>query len=673
MGKYINPGAETWRRENLMDPANIPFSFTYREKRYHGFDPDCFSLLETKRGGDEKKQTLTWSLMADDGLKIRVDTAFYPQYGASEWTIWFENTAQTDSGVLEDMVTTLEFPGEHPVLRGILGDHENDYMPYETDLLKQEVHFVSDSGRATHVNFPYFNLEAGDGGCMLAIGWAGTWTADFVYEDGQTVYTARSIQNLKTYLKPGEKLRTALFVRAPYAVRDVYYAMNFWRSWFIDCNLPKADAEGNPVTPFSTCCISNDTGLPNSDGSISERWFTWKPTLEKMIAEDAKVDFRWFDAGWYLAPDGSSPETDWWGTVGTWELDHNKWPGQSFLESTEYAREHGMKTLMWFEPERITDPENLAKYYGYNPDWAIQREGHKAISNNIGVPECLAWTTERVCKVLRENKVEMYREDNNSDPAALWSYLDEKEGKNRQGITESRFIIGHYKMWDDIIACTLSYGGCGFVDSCASGGGRNDLESLRRGIPLLRSDADRTTTALRLSMSWGFNQWIPVCGANTKEKLGQLDPTGRSDVYTWRASYLPILNVDSQFTQDPDQDFDMLRFGLKEWKRLSPYMMKDFYPLTAWHDQRDKSGFTAWSYFDSEAEKGFMLIFRQEECEADAVNLRLPFASDNGRYRLRDEDSGEIFAVSGETLRKDGFSWMLSEKRMARLIWIEKE
>ena len=30
--------------------------------------------------------------------------------------------------------------------------------------------FTSDSGRATHGNFPYFNLEYGDGGAMLAIG-----------------------------------------------------------------------------------------------------------------------------------------------------------------------------------------------------------------------------------------------------------------------------------------------------------------------------------------------------------------------------------------------------------------------------------------------------------------------------------------------------------------------
>jgi alpha-galactosidase len=92
--------------------------------------------------------------------------------------------------------------------------------------------------------------------------------------------------------------------------------------------------------------------------------------------------------------------------------------------------------------------------------------------------------------------------------------LDFIEGTDRRGITECKFIDAHYRMWDEIIACTSGYGGCGFVDSCASGGGRNDLESMRRGIPLLRSDYDRTTTGIRLSMTSAFNKWIPFCGAS---------------------------------------------------------------------------------------------------------------------------------------------------------------
>ncbi len=667
---YKNSQATDKYRVLSANLSNMPFSFVYDGIKYNGFSSEHFTLIskDLVRLGEKETQNFKFTFL--QMLEVTLILTHYFSHGITEWTVWFENTSHKNSGVIEDLKIELNFEGKYPVLKGILGDHVNQYSPYSIDLQNNMIEFSSNSGRATHINFPYFNLEYGDGGAMLAIGWAGTWKARFFSKGDVSTYTATSVNGLKTYLKPGEKIRTALFVLAPYRVRDEHYATNFWRDWFINHNLPKADKYGTSLEPFSTCCIANDTGLPNSDGSISECYTTWKPTLEKMIAENAKVDFRWFDAGWYVAPDGTSarPEKghDWWDTVGTWELDPVKWPKNTFLKSTDFARKHGMKTLVWFEPERVTDPENLAKNYGYNIDWAIRIDGERTISNNIGDPDCLKWTTERICKMLRENKVEMYREDNNCNALKLWKHLDSLEGDNRYGITESKFIIGHYKMWDDIIACTTSYGGCGFVDSCASGGGRNDLESMRRGVPLLRSDSDRTTSALRLSMTTTFNKWIPFCGANTKEKVTELAPSGVSDTYVWRASYLPSLNVDSQFVYDTDQNFDMLRFGLSEWKKVRPYLLKEFYTLTPWHKEKDTTDFTAFCYYDPEKEEGVIFAFRQERCERGELCLSLPFANNINKYTVTDEDSDDKIITGGIiTIRFDA-------PRTAKLLWLKK-
>ncbi len=660
---YRNPAADARWLAMAEEPKQVPFAFSYGGKAYKGFAPEYFSLKDsrTEVQGEKESRTYVWDFAGK--LEVTLLLSHYFSHGATEWTVWFENASGENTDILEDFHTELEFEGAYPVVKGILGDHTNQYRPYAMEVTGNPVAFSSDSGRATHVNFPYFNLEHGDGGTLLAIGWAGTWHAAFSSSGERMIFRAGAVNGMRLYLKPGEKIRSALFVMMPYTVRSEYHATNQWRSWFVEHNLPKNDRSGADLQPFSTACLCNDTGLPNSDGSISERYFTWRPTMEKMLAEEVHVDFRWFDAGWYVRPDGGSEETDWWGTVGTWELDPVKWPGNSFAESVDFAHEHGTKTLVWFEPERVTDPENLAKNFGYNTDWAIRMDGERTISNNIGVPECLEWTTDRICKMLRENKVDMYREDNNCNAASLWKYLDAKEG--RRGITECKFIGGHYKMWDDIIACTLSYGGCGFVDSCASGGGRNDLESLRRGVPLLRSDSDRTSTALRLSMTTAFNRWIPFCGAHTREKLTELAAAGVSDPYVWRASYLPALNLDWQFVQDPDQDFDVLRFGLREWKRVAPYLLKEFYPLTPWHTEKDNTDFTAFCFFDPETEEGVLLAFRQENCVRDTLNLCLPFAGKG--YTLTDEDSGEKTTYSGQVqLRFDA-------PRTARLLWIRGE
>ncbi len=672
---YQNPEADAWYAAMLEEPAGFPFRFCYGDKVIRGFPDTVFTCVDKRVRRESGRETTEICWQKDYALFVTLRCSHYALYGVSEWTVWFENRGLRDTDVLSGTETVLTFPGKYPVLKGILGDHGNSYRPYALDVSDQRRRFESNSGRATHVLFPYFNLEYGDGGVMLAIGWAGTWRADFRHDvvNGITEYRAASVNRLRTRLKPGEKIRTALFVRAPYRVRSEDYATNFWRSWFIAHNLPPADGKRTPLQPFSTCCLASDTGRPNSDGSISESFDTWQPSLEKMIAEDVKTDFRWFDAGWYAAPDGSSPDRDWWGTVGTWTLDPVKWPGETFLASTDFARAHGMKTLMWFEPERVTDPEALERNWGYDAKWAVRMPGIKPVSNNLGDPACYRWTVGRIEKTLRENKVELYREDNNSDQATLWQYLDGQEGENRSGITESKFIDAHYRMWDEIIACTLSYGGCGFVDSCASGGGRNDLESLRRGVPLLRSDADRTTTALRLSMTTAFNRWVPMCGANNKEKPDQLSPTGKLDPYVWRASYLPILNVDSQFVQDPDQDFNMLRRGLREWKRVSAYLLKDFHVLTPWHTEGDVYGFTAYAFYDPERASGVLLAFRQEKCMEDTLPVTLSFAGGQGRFTLTDEDTGRVLETSGAEASEYGVSLRFPAPRQARLLWLRGE
>lgn len=653
----------------------FPISFKYNGEEIQGFPKELFGFKSQKQSKTEDKESAEIILAFADDIEVNLQWAFYHDFGTTEWTVYFKNVGKTDSGVFENLRTELLFPGQKPLLKGIRGDHWNQYRPYCVDLEQRPERFVSDSGRATHVNFPYFNLECGTGGTLLALGWAGTWTASFRYEQGITKYVANSINGLKTYLKPGETLRSALFVCLPYEGRNETDAMNIWRRWFLKHNIPRADKEGNAVEPFSTCCLAHDTGRPNSDGSISEDYTTWRPSLEKMIEEDCKVDVRWVDAGWYSAPDGSKLISD-WRKIGSWEMCPHKWPDDTFLESVEYAREQDMQTLLWFELEWVIDTEMLEKFCGYNPDWAIEmispecRGEHKC--NNIGIPECRKWLTERVCNALRKNKIEIFREDNNRNPGPHWRYYDEvKEGKNRNGITENNMVMGHYQILDDIIACTSSYGGAAFCDSCASGGGRNDIESLRRAIPLLRSDSDRTTTSLRLSMTRAFNQWIPFCGANTREKKHSLAPVGKSDQYVWRASYLPVLNVDSQFVYEPSQDFSVLRKGLSEWKKLNKYLLKDFYPLTPWHSENEKDGFTAFSFYDPEEEKGILLIFRMEECLQEEITVNLPFANEGEQYKLTDEDSGEVTLLSGGKLGSD-ITFNLPEKRMARLVWIEK-
>ena len=247
--------------------------------------------------------------------------------------------------------------------------------------------------------------------------------------------------------------------------------------------------------------------------------------------------------------------------------------------------------------------------------------------------------------------------------------MDAEEGENREGITEMKLITAHYAMWDEILRCTESYGGCSFCDSCASGGGRNDLESMRRGVPLLRSDFDRTTTGMRLSMTTSFNRWIPFCGANTREQAGQVDMKGRTDQYVWRASYLPILNMSVQYLHDETIDFDVLRAGFEEWKSIREYLLGDFYVHTPWRAPADLSGFVAYSYVIGDGKRAVLFLFRQERCDEEVFRFTPPYIPAGESYTLRDADTGET------VLRRGGeeISFSFSAPRTSKLLFLEKK
>ncbi len=695
---YSNPKADNFYKELLVAYNKIPFAFSYDNKEYKGFGEE-FELTNKDITSDNDTQTAELTFLLHN-LTIKAKLKHYFTHGVTDFTFFFENNSSENTAVIENPHFVYEFCGENPLLKGIYGDHHNYYMPYCHNFAEKEIEFKQTTGKATEKYFPYFNIEYGNCGTMLAIGWGGTWCANFRKTQNGVVFNGNSVNDFKLYLKPEEKIRTALFVMADYIVRNEDYATNYWRDWFLKYNTPKANADGEDIKPFITGCFADDTNKLNSDGSISEDYTTWKPTYDTIIKEKIDIDYRWVDAGWYVRPDGKSARPfvdgyEWWNSVGTWELDPSKWPNNTFKESVDYGHQHGIKTFLWFEPERTNDVGNMVKNFGYKNEWAIDpadMPGLKHLGNhfyygadhyydpvtdkeiagtlnNLGNEECRKYTTERICKLLKDNNIDMYREDRNgTEPASLWHHNDLNcEGENRLGITESKAVDGHYKMWDDIIECTSSYGGAAFVDNCSSGGCRLDIESMRRSVPVMRSDFDRTTIGVRLSISSTFNKWIPFHGSSTRESEGEHTPSKPLDSYIFRASYLPILNLASKFAHHPTGDFSQLLNGTSEWRKISRYLLKDFYVLTDWHHRFNEKEFTAFAYFDPEKEKGIILAFRQEKCEKKSLNINLSFL-DEGEYILTDEDTKENY-----TLNKKELSLYFENPRSDKLIWIEKK
>ena len=112
----------------------------------------------------------------------------------------------------------------------------------------------------------------------------------------------------------------------------------------------------------------------------------------------------------------------------------------------------------------------------------------------------------------------------------------------------------------------------------------------------------------------------------------------------------------------------MLRRGLKEWKRLNRFLLKEFYPLTPWHTEEETTGFTAYAFYDPAEEAGALLAFRQERCAEDRLSLPLPFLGPDEVCVLTDEDSGEVLSAGGDGEIELAFA----APRTARLLWISR-
>ncbi len=656
----------------LENPETFPVNFVYDNKYYAGFPKKHFQVIEKTEekvdGGT--KTTAVFNFCGE--LDVTLVSAVYPEYSAFDYTVYFENKGKTDSGVIKQVnAADIALDCDGARLKGIYGDYDYHYLPYDFDLSEKAVGFKSTRGRACHTYFPYFNLEAKGNGTLLAIGWDGTWEANFEFDKaaGKAHYTGTGTVDMCTYLKPGEKIRTPLMAFVRYYDADEDTAMNMWRKWFVDCNMPYEDGtRTQKVQPHDSVLAIYDThNLNGADGSITEDRNTWYPSFSRFYENGGTADFRWLDAGWYSDPYGNTVPEDWWGTVGTWEFDEVKWGDGAIEENTEYCEKHGSRTLLWFEPERVTHLDGMVRNYGYDRSWVLSDAGNNnAYLHNLGIPAARQWVLGRIISAMEKSGASFYREDFNMDPGHFWSVGDGYQGKDRKGITENLYMQGHYLLWDELLEYFADTGKCTYIDSCASGGGRNSLESMRRSLPLNRSDSDRTSAALRLAITQTLTRWLPYSTGQGKEGTVQIGP-GVCDTYVLRTANLPFI----QYYIDDNFDYDLLKKYKKERAEYEKYFCKDFYNLTPYRGENCTTEWTAYMYFDDEIDSGVITAVRPVDCDIEEISLSVKGVNPNKYYRVRDVDGKlDIAKVKGSALIK-GLRVRADDPRTALILYVE--
>jgi alpha-galactosidase len=599
----------------------LPISFVYGGQS----SDDLLAVWPKKTTGRKldscrTQHTLAWT-DARTGLEVRCVAVDYSDFPVTEWTVFLKNTGQADSSILENLqaldVKLARGAEDEFILHGNKGDWcaPQSYEPCQLTLGPKSSHsFAPDGGRPTNgpKGWPYFNLQMPGGGLIFAIGWPGQWACSLTRDGQRGLRIVAGQQVTHLFLKPGEEIRTPLIAALFWDGTDTVRAQNLWRRWLLAHNVPRLNGQlPAPMTQMQ-CYRTFEKG---GEQDLFD-------TVEEFKRADIPFDLCWRDAGWYPC-NGSWPNT------GTWELDPQRYP-RGFRPFSDWLHQQGKKFIVWFEPERVGDRESwLAQNH---PDWLLD-----GTLLNLGNPEARHWLVEHIDRMLREQGIDYYRQDFNMDPLPNWRGHD---APNRRGMTENQHVQGYLAFWDELRRRHPAL----LIDSCASGGRRNDLETLRRAVPLLRSDFQfgHEATTPNQGHTYGISTWIPYYGSGCYF----------TDPYSARSYIMPCSGYGGTNAET--------KRAYEECRLVAPFMLGDYYPLTPYSIQ--PGDWIAWQFDRPDLRGGVVQAFRHETNDLPSRVLCLKGLVRSAKYEVTDLDNGAPKRMSGKTLMEQGLIVDIKDK-----------
>lgn len=608
--------------------GTVPLSFVYGGIESKTFLSSwIFERNDKSLDAARHETTLSYTDPAT-GLQVRCVAVEYLDFPTVEWTLYFKNTGSADTPILSNLQAidadfTRGAEGEF-----ILNHHTGDlctadsYEPHAEPLKsKTEKVIANFGGRPTQGTFPYFNLEWPTQGVIFAISWAGQWETKFTRDEGTNLRIQAGQQQAHFTLHPGEEIRTPMIVLQFWQGTRLH-AQNVWRQWMIAHNMPRPGGKLPPV-PQLAACSSHQYGEMIHADRDSQIFF-----VDRYLEKGIKLDYWWMDAGWYINTKG-------WPETGTWEVDLKRFPG-GLRAITDHCHAKGVKSLVWFEPERVAAGTWLATQH---PEWIFG--GEKGGLLKLGEEEPRHWLTEHVDGLLVGQGIDLYRQDFNMDPLDYWRGNDPED---RQGITEIRHVMGYFAYWDELRRRHPDM----LIDSCASGGRRNDLETLRRAVPLLRSDYIMEPVGNQCH-TYALSYWFPFYGTGTS----------KTDPYLIRSVLCPHFIACWDMRSD-ELDYGTLKKLIDQWNVYAPNFLGDYYPLTTYSLDNDR--WIAWQFDRNDKGEGMVQVFRRAESPYETAHFPLAALNPHARYRVKNLDRNEEEEWSGSELLQNGLPVTMRNK-----------
>ncbi len=604
------------------------------------------------------------------GLVITRRVTLYREYDAWDWVLSLKNEGSEDTGILSGLLDcdmALPFPADDPLRPGFrpfdpafkvinaIGGAQSpeDFTPREFFLVEGDSReFGTVGGRSSSPVMPYVEMVRHEEGVIAAVGWSGDWKVRVTRQDG-ALYQA-GIPDLHFRLHPGEEIRTTRTVLLAYD-NGCIHGHNKWRRFM----KKHFSVMGQGQRPGQGPVAMSLWGGVSTEECIRR--------VQMVQKYQIGFEYIWMDAGWYGESKEDCPDEfsgDWGIHAGTWTVNPTYHP-DGLEDLAREIKGAGMKFILWCEPERAILG---TRWTVEHPDWFLHAPDKAAttVHLNLGNEEAREAVIDLIDGLVTRLDLDCYRQDFNLEPAGFWSHHDTQD---RRGITQIKHVMGLYAFWDALLARHPKL----FIDNCASGGRRLDIELMKRSMPLWQTDYacvwnyDAEDVQSHTS---GAMWWLPYTGTGTGSITGS--------TYRYRCTYAASFVTArwsyawQEMTETPEavEEMKWMKERLAECKRAQPYYMEDYYPLTLPCLSKDT---WALQQFDRpEQGDGMVVAFRRSRSSLSVANPELYGLDADALYEVENSDTGERHVYTGRQLTEGKWAVEIPEKGESRMLFYKK-
>ncbi|HFI0150385.1 TPA: alpha-galactosidase [Streptococcus suis] len=326
------------------------------------------------------------------------------------------------------------------------------------------------------------------------------------------------------------------------------------------------------------------------------------------LASQAGIELFVLDDGWFGKRNNDES------SLGDWVVNRDKLPnGLAGLADSIQAL--GMKFGLWFEPEMISIDSDL---YRQHPDWAIHIDGREPIYSreqlvlDLSKPEVCDYIIQAVSDVLQSAKIGYVKWDMNRNITSMSQELANAESYE----FHHRYMLGLYRVLETLTSRFPDI----LFESCAGGGGRNDL-GLLYYMPQAWA-SDNTDAIGRLSIQEGTTLLYPTSSMGAHVSAVPNHQVGRITSLETRGNVAMMggaFGYELDVTQLSQEELETLAKQVETFKQIrSTVQFGDLYRL------KKTANTWAVNYVDADKSQAvFTFVKILAQPEAPLVQVRL--------------------------------------------------